>query len=222
MRHGWAVFPILIFLVLGLCGFTRPARGSEPLDDRLGVRTAPIFLLTRPDIQADLKLDSRQIALCRRAALALQRQASLLRGRKDPGANAARLQVDDEMTRWLSKALTPDQLARLDQIDMQWEGAAAMLSRPFLAESLNLTPQQETNIRGCISNGRARRAQGPWTYEDHIDQTRKASATLDARQGRLWAHVLGDPCLFNIAAKAQAAGNEPAARTSANPALPRR
>jgi hypothetical protein len=222
MRHGWTVFPTLILMGLGLCGFTRPARGGEPLDDRLGVRTAPIFLLTRPDIQADLKLDSRQIALCRRAALALQRQASLLRGRKDAGANAARLQVDDEMTRWLSKALSPDQLARLDQIDMQWEGAAAMLTRPFLAESLNLTPEQERNIRECISEGRAQRARGAWTYDDHHNQARKASATLDERQGRLWAHVLGDPCLFHIAAKAQTARNEPAARTSANPALPGR
>ena len=90
MRHGWTVFPTLIVLGLGLCGFTRPARGGEPLDDRLGMRTVPIFLLTRSDVQADLKLDPKQVAMCRRGAIALQRRASLLRGRKDAGAAAAR------------------------------------------------------------------------------------------------------------------------------------
>ena len=41
---------------------------------------------------------------------------------------------------------SPEQLGRLDQIDLQWEGAAAMLSRPFLDESLNLTDRQKQKI----------------------------------------------------------------------------
>ena len=156
MRHGWTVFPTLIVLGMGLSGFTRPARGGEPLDDRLGTRTVPIFLLTRSDVQADLKLDPKQIAICRRGAIALQRRALLLRGRKDAGATAARRAVDQEMSVLLSDNLTPEQLARLDQIDLQWEGAAAMLTRPFLGESLNLTPEQTKKVRECIAAGDAR------------------------------------------------------------------
>ena len=222
MRHGWTVFPTLIILGLGLCGFAKPARGGEPLDDRLGMRTVPIFLLTRSDVQADLKLDPKQVAICGRAAVALQRRAMLLRGRKDAGAAAARRAVDQEMSLLLSDNLTPGQLARLDQIDLQWEGASAMLTRPFLDDSLNLTPEQKKKVTECISAGYAERAKGALTYEDHVDQTRKAIAILDERQRNVWIHVLGPHCAFKIDVRAQAAQNEPAAQGHSNPAAPPR
>jgi hypothetical protein len=222
MCHGWTVFPTLIILGLGFCGFTRPARGGEPLDDRLGTRTAPIILLTRSDIQADLKLDAKQISVCNRAAQALQRQAYLLKGRKDAAATAARRRVDEEMTLLLSKYLSPDQLGRFEQIDLQWEGAAAMRSRPFLDESLNLTPEQKKRVEECISEGNAQRARAGWTYDDHINQTRKAIAILDDRQQRLWIRVLGPHCTFNIAGKAQTAQNNVQPPGSSNPASTRR
>jgi hypothetical protein len=222
MRHGWTVFPTLIMLGLGLFGLGRPARGGEPLDDRLGARTVPIFLLTRTDIQADLKLDAKQVEICGRAAVALQHRALLLRGRKDAGAAAARRVVDQEMSLLLSDNLTPDQLARLDQIDLQWEGAAAMLTRPFLDDSLNLTPEQKKKVTECISAGNAERARGALTYEDHVDQTRKAIAILDERQRKVWIHVLGPRCAFKIEVRPPAAQNEPAAQGHSNPAAPPR
>jgi hypothetical protein len=222
MRHGWTVFPTLIVLGLGLCVFSRPARGGEPLDNRLGWRTAPIFLLTRSDVQADLKLDAKQVAICGRAAAELQRRALPLRGRKDSGAAAARRAVDQAMSLLLSDNLTPEQLARLDQIDLQWEGAAAMLTRPFLDDSLNLTPAQKEKVRECIAAGNAERARGALTYEDHVDQTRKAIAILTERQRNVWIHVLGPHCAFKIDVRAQAAQNEPAAQGRANPAAPPR
>ena len=222
MRHGWTVFPTLIILGLGLCGFAKPARGGEPLDDRLGMRTVPIFLLTRSDVQADLRLDSQQIVECHRAARAFQRMASRLIGRKDPTVVAARGEIDEAMTQWLSKHLSPQQLGRLDQIDMQWEGAAAMLSRPFLNEGLNLAEEQKKKVRECISEGTAQRARGILTYNDHIKQTRSASAILDARQSELWVHVLGRPCLFKIADNPRTARIEPATRGSSDPAPPPR
>ena len=217
MRHRPTVLPALIFLGLGLCGSTQPARGDEPTDDRLGRRTAPIFLLTRSDVQAALKLDSKQIALCQRAAFALQRLASNLKGRKDAGANAARRQIDEEMSLWLSKYLTPLQLGRLDQIDLQWEGAAAMLTRPFYDEGLKLTDDQTKKIRGWIVAGDAQRTRGAWSYEDHVNETRKAIAVLDERQYHFWTQVLGPPCPFKIAVKAQTARNDRPAQGSSSP-----
>jgi hypothetical protein len=222
MRHGLTVFPTLMLLGLGLCGFTQPVRGGEPLDDRLGGRTVPIFLLTRSDIQADLKLKSEQVTECHRAARAFQHMASRLIGRKDPAVVAARREIDESLTEWLSKHLSSEQLGRLDQIDMQWEGASAMLSRPFLDEGLNLTDEQKKKVRECLAEGNAQRARGVWTFEDHTNQTKKATGILDERQRVLWTRVLGRPCLFKIAVNGQTARNEPAARASSNPAQPRR
>jgi hypothetical protein len=222
MRHGLTVFPTLIILGLGLCGVTRPAHGGEPLDDRLGGRTVPIFLLTRSDIQADLKLTSEQVIECQRAAPAFQRMASRLIGRKDPGVVAARREIDESLTRWISEHLSSEQIGRLDQIDMQWEGAAAMLSRPFLDEGLKLTDDQKKKVRECIAEGNAQRARGIWTFDDHTNQIRKAFAILDERQRKLWIDVLGRACLFKISVNAQTARNQPAARGGSNPAPPRR
>ncbi len=40
----------------------RLAVGAEPLDDRLGIRITPLFLLLRSDIQKDLALEPAKIA----------------------------------------------------------------------------------------------------------------------------------------------------------------
>ena len=68
MRHGgrWTThaFVLATFLATGL-GTGAPASGDDvPVlaDDRLGTRTAPLLLLTRPDVQADLKLTPEQVA----------------------------------------------------------------------------------------------------------------------------------------------------------------
>jgi hypothetical protein len=218
MRHRWTVFPTLIILGLGLCGFAKPARGGEPLDDLLGRRTVPIFLLTRSDVQADLKLDPKQVAICGHAAITLQHRALRLRGRKDAGAAAARRVVDQEMSLLLSDNLTPGQLARLDQIDLQWEGAAAMLTRPFLDDSLNLIPEQRKKVAECIADANSQRARGGLTYEDHINHTRKAIAILDERQRNVWIHVLGPHCAFKVDVRAKTAQNQPASQVPSNPA----
>jgi len=200
MRHGWTVLPLLIFFGLG---FARPARGGEPLDQRLGMRTAPIFLLTRSDVQTDLKLDSNQVAECHRAAVALYRKATSLKGKTGPAMVAARRTIDEELSEWLTTHLSPEQLARLDQIDLQWEGASAMLSRPMLDDHLSLTPDQREKVAECISEKKAQKAHSAWTYDDHVKLTRKAIAVLSDRQRDLWIHVLGPPCRFTIGVNAQ-------------------
>ena len=224
MRHGWTVFPTLIFLGLGLCGFSWPARAGEPLDDLLGRRTVPIVLLLRSDVQLDLNLKPKQVMECERAAVSLYDRASGLKGRRDSGANAARLQIDLEMDRWLSENLTPEQFGRLEQIDLQWEGAGALLSRPFLDDSLQLTDQQKNKIKECISESNAQRAaRRAWTYDDHVNQTRQAISVLDERQRTLWIRSLGPHCAFKIAAGPGTAENQAAARRGGpDPAPPPR
>ena len=211
MRHGWTVVRTLIILGTGLCGFSPRVQGGELTDDRLGIRTVPILLLTRSDVQRALNLEPKQGAECRRAAFALYDRAAVLRGRKDAGAQAARGVIDREMSSWLDTHLTPEQLGRLEQIDLQWEGASAMLSRPFVHESLNLTPAQRKTIEDCIAAGRAQRARDGWSYENHVNQTRQAIAVLDARQRELWIQLLGPHCPFKIAVERRTTLSQPTA-----------
>jgi len=200
MRHGSTVVKSLIALGFAFAGFTRVARSGEWLDDRLGIRTVPIFLLTRSDVQADLKLDANQISECRRAASALYYKALSLRGNRKAGVIAARRVIDGDQSAWLSAHLTAQQLERLGQIDLQWEGAAAMLSRPVLRDYLSLTPEQEAKVARYITEGRDERARAIWTFTEHVNLTRKATTVLSDEQKDRWIHVLGPACPFAIAA----------------------
>jgi hypothetical protein len=81
MRHGWTVFRTLMVVGVGLGGFARYTHGGELADDRLGFQMAPIVLLARSDVQKDLNLEPKQIAACRRAAVALYDRAARRRRR---------------------------------------------------------------------------------------------------------------------------------------------
>src|SRR4029079_250908 len=96
MRHGptpRAAYALLVLLTL------IPARapGAEPPplpDSRLGVRTAPLLLLSRPDVQADLGLTPEQTSSAQRTITALYVQATALKGRPDAEVLAARRAID--------------------------------------------------------------------------------------------------------------------------------
>jgi hypothetical protein len=211
MRHGSTL--AIAFFALG--ALTPVALGGEPFDDRLGIRTVPIYLLMRSDVQADLKLDPNQVAEAHRAAARLYAKALTLRGKVGAGAVAARRVLDDEESHWLSSHLAPPQLDRLGQIDLQWEGAAAMLNRPVVAEYLSLTAEQQQRVAQVVAEGRSQRVQSPWTSADHVNHTRRAIAVLTDKQKDLWIHVLGPPCRFAITANAPALPPEPPADSRA-------
>jgi hypothetical protein len=195
MRHGLTV--VLVSLGLGLLSFPRVGECTEPLEDRLGLRIQPLFLLTRVDVQTDLKLHPDQIADLNRVGAKLYRKAQLLRGKSGPAIAEARRQIDDEQTEWLGKHLTIDQLERLWEIDHQWEGAAAMV-RPIVAEYLGLTAAQEQKVTQYLAESMEQRKRATWTASDHFDLTRKAVAVLSDKQKQLWADLLGKPCQFSI------------------------
>jgi hypothetical protein len=217
MRGGRRIVLAICLMGAGsFSGVTRIASGAEPLDDRLGVRTALLFLLLRSDIQTDLGLEPAQIALINRAAPALYQKALSLKGKKGPGAVAARRVIDEEESRFLTAHLNDKQRERLGQIDLQWEGASALLYRPFVAEYLGLTRDQQEKVTAMIAAAQARRlAPGPWTYDEHLENTRTAISLLNEKQRQLWARVLGAPCHFVIAPAAvasQRAGDQKVTR----------
>ena len=175
------------------------AAAGEPFDDRLGVRTPLVFLLMRSDIDAELGLEPPQVAEVKRFAADLYNRALRLRGRTDAGVVAARKEIDEAESAWMRTHLTPEQHERLGQIDLQWEGVSALLTRPAVADYLGTTSQEQDQVARLYSEAKkARNKQGSWTYEEHLELTRKALAVLAEKQKHLWAKVLGRPCHFVI------------------------
>jgi hypothetical protein len=213
MRARWR-FALALVLIGGYStvGSMR-VNGAEPLDDRLGVPTPLVFLLMRTDIQQEVGLEPAQIAEVKRFTAALYGKALRLKGQTGPGAVEARRVIDEAQSEWMGSHLTPEQLERLSQIELQWEGASALLSRPVVAEYLGLTSEQKTQVARVYSDVRKLHdARKPWTYEEHVEITRKAIGALSDRQRHLWAKVLGRPCRFTIDAappnSAPAAGGQ--------------
>ena len=64
-HQGWLVLPAVLGLTVAVCGLIPDARGQGTEwvlpDNRIGIRTAPLLLLSRPDVQADLQLQRSQI-----------------------------------------------------------------------------------------------------------------------------------------------------------------
>lgn len=201
MRHGptLATFLLLGLLATDLLGFASRARAEDFLDERLGVRVAPMLLLTRRDVQADLRIDSDLAAEANHASEALYRQALNLRGKGGPEIVRARRHIDEEQSQWLTTHLTAAQLERLGQIDLQWEGASAMISRPIMVETLGLSEKQKETLGHLIQQANDLRKSGRrWTPREQAAVLQRAVAVLSDRQRTVWNRLLGSPCRFSI------------------------
>jgi hypothetical protein len=162
-------------------------------DSRLGIRTVPLLLLSRPDVRADLGLNSAQAAEARRAISELHAKAASLRGKTGAEAIAARRAIDEEQRRRLEALLSPEQQDRLVQIDLQWEGPSALISRKMVAESLNLDDRQRATLAQAVSDRDRRRAQAPDRGGDERQLAEQALAVLTEPQRARWKAMLGRP-----------------------------
>ena len=165
-------------------------------DDRLGIRTAPLLLLSRPDVQVDLRLERAQILGTQNTINELTRQALTLRGKTGAAVVAERRAIDEAQLEWLSNNLTGNQLERLRQIELQWEGVPAMLSRPTVGGYLKLTPEQQQALARIIAERNRLRAQGRSAPQTEQTFHRKALSVLSNSQQQLWVNLLGTPFRF--------------------------
>jgi hypothetical protein len=192
----------MVLALLG-AGPDAPSHENPILDERLGVRTAPIFLLTRPDVQLDLHLDAGQIDGARSTLARLLDEAMRVRAKSGPAVMTARKAIDDQMNHWLGRHLTAQQLERLRQIDLQWEGVSAMIKRPVVAEYLRLDAEQRLAVdRVVAAQLELRQARGFLTLAEHENFLSQALADLSPGQRDLWSHLLGPPCRFSIGSPA--------------------
>lgn len=193
-RLGLVVVASLVFA-------TTPGRGEDWTlpDARMGVRTAPILLLSRADVQADLKLDEVKIASAQKAIEGLTSRAQALRGKTGAAVINERRAIDEAQGEWLRTNLTDEQLTRLSQIDLQWEGPSALVSRSAVGETLALNPSQLRALTKIIAERNARIANGGTTPAEEARVRRETMAVLSNPQLQAWNAMIGEHCRFVIA-----------------------
>jgi len=183
---------------------------------RQGSRTAPILLLTRADIRNELALSPEVAAAAKSLAGELQRKASALHGKTGAGILTARRAIDDQQTQWLNKNLSQAQLDRLHQLDLQWEGPAAFVSRPIIADYLKLSPQQIQGIAEIVADraGRSKPPQTPQLSEAAFVQL--VLTKLSDEQRNQWQSLQGRPFQFQADPRIEDARLSPAAAEKSN------
>jgi len=173
-------------------------------DSRLGIRTAPLLLLSRPDVQADLKLSVEQVGEATKAIADLHTKAAGLRGVKGEKAIAARREIDEQQRTWIETRLSEEQRKRLLQIDLQWEGMPAIVSRSALGSFLELTPEQHTQLGQVVAVHNQRRSAGEPLQTLERETTTKMLAVLTETQRQRWKAMLGVPFQPRLADAASA------------------
>jgi hypothetical protein len=202
MRQGQG--PTILSILFCLIGLHNIGHGVATADEwslpdtRVGIRTAPLLLLSRPDVQADLRLEPVQISGVHDTINGLTRRALALRGKTGPGVISERRAIDEAQADWLARNLSGNQLARLRQIELQWEGARAILSRPTVAEYLKLTPEQRQALVRTITQSNLHRSRGASAVQDEQAVSATSRSVLSKVQQELWSNLLGTPCRFAI------------------------
>ena len=120
-----------------------------------------------------------------------------------------RLAIDEAQRRWLTGELSAAQQGRLIQIDLQWEGPAALATRPRLAEELALSPEQIRTLRTILAEHR--QAADQPGGERRL--TERVLMVLKPEQRDRWKVLLGRP--FAVGGRATAAA--PAAAAANTP-----
>jgi hypothetical protein len=196
MRQGatFALVPLLWLAALGGPSLAGEESGPWTLpEESRGSRVAPLLLLSRPEIRDDLKIPPDQVAEIDKAISDLSYKASTLKGKTGPAAVEARRAIDEGEIAWIEKHLTPDQIARLWQVDLLWEGPASMATRPSVADALSLSDEQKAALQVALRERNALR-----------DKTKDVAAAnhqfgVDARrvlsdgQKQRWADMVGKP-----------------------------
>lgn len=182
-------------LLVAISGRCRAEDWSLP-DSRMGIRTAPLLLMTRPDVQSDLGLKPAQVASVHKTIDELSQRAQSLRGRTGTEVVAERRVIDETQGKWLNTNLSERQLERLSQIDLQWEGSSALVSRATIVDMLKLDGQQVRELTRLLADRNARIIKSGFNPAEETATRRQALAILSNPQLQAWNGILGERCQF--------------------------
>jgi hypothetical protein len=194
MRQG---LTIALVPLLGLGILLSPAVAGWSLpDESRGTRVAPLFLLSRPEVREDLQLTPDVAQQVENEIVELFNKANAIKGKTGAEAIAQRKLVDESQKVWLENHLAPDQVDRLAQIDLRWEGPAAIASRPSVASALALSDEQKAALNRAMADRNARRDK---TKDHHaVDQqfSQRVMSVLSEGQRQSWERMLGRPLVL--------------------------
>jgi hypothetical protein len=202
MRQGTTF--ALVPLCLGIMLSPALADSWALPDESRGTRVAPLFLLSRPEVRDDLQLAPEQSAEVDKAIEDLFFKAAALKGKTGEAAVAGRRAVDEGQKVWLEKHLTPEQVDRLVQIDLRWEGPAALSTRPSVAESLALSDEQKAALSHAVHERNAHRDKTKDAVTADRQLAARAMSVLSEAQKQRWERMLGRPLPLKTAAAAGA------------------
>jgi hypothetical protein len=198
MRQGTTF--ALVTLCLGI--MLSPAfAGSWTLpDESRGARVAPLFLLSRADIREDIQFPASQVPEVEKAIIDLFNKAADLKGKTGEAAVAQRKLVDESQKDWLEAHLTPDQVDRLSQIDLRWEGPAAMVTRRSVSDTLSLSDEQHAALRRAVLERNAHRDKTKDVAAAEHQLNLRAMSILSEGQKKRWEKMIGQPIGVRTAA----------------------
>jgi len=205
MRQG---LTIALVPLLWLATFGSPSRAGDPWslpDEARGTRVAPLLLLSRLDVREDLKISSEQVPQIDQAILDLFEKAKGLKGKSGQAAIEARKAVDEGEKAWLEQHLTPDQVDRLWQLDLHWEGPAAIVTRPGVGEALSLSDEQQAALRTALRERNALREKTRDVVAANHQFGTRALTILSDGQKQRWARMVGRSIASRSAPTATAA-----------------
>lgn len=195
MRQG-ATLALVTLGLIGIAPAPAPAASWSLPDRSMGARITPLLLLSRADIRDDLQLGPELAGDVDRAIADLYKQANALKGQTGDVAVDRRRAVDEGQRLWLEAHLTEVQRDRLAQLEIRWEGPAAMASRPSVAEALGLSDEQRATLARAVAGRNARRGKGDDLAAADRELTREAMAVLSDGQKLRWERMLGHPFAF--------------------------
>jgi len=156
--------------------------------------------LSRSDVRVELALSAEQASAAEQMMSQLYVRAAALRGKTGLDVLTARRAIDAAEQQWIETQLTDAQRTRLVQIDLQWEGPAALVTRPILADSLGLSSAQKQSLSRAVAEVSRKRAQGQYQPSDERNLAELALSLMNADQKARWKAMLGRPFVPQVAA----------------------
>jgi hypothetical protein len=205
MRQGttFALVPLIglgILLSPALAGSSDDSKSWSLPDESQGTRVAPLFLLSRPEIREDLGLTPALSQQVEKEINDLFTEAAKIKGKTGTEAIAQRKKVDESQKAWLENNLAPDQVDRLAQIDLRWEGPAAIVTRPSVASPLSLSDEQKAALKRAMAERNAQREKAKDHHAADQQFTQRVMSILTEGQKQSWERMLGRPIALKTAA----------------------